>query len=162
MYSIPSVNVQGWILAFFNMAIVQGPLTIGFHCLELITNVIRNERQWRCATGGEGLRMTTNPLKLFFTDPRCLVLFFAKPLLHSMFGISLVLNFGGSRETISELWMYTCIAQIWNLCIVLIIFTYFFTFIAAPTTRPPASRIRTPPDTQQPRRRVVPCDVVGK
>ncbi|KAG1863655.1 hypothetical protein F4604DRAFT_1037665 [Suillus subluteus] len=109
------------------------PGTVGnwFHCLELITNVIRNERQWRCATGREGLRMTTNPLKLFFTDPRCLVLFFAKPLLHSMFGLSLVLNFGGSRETISELWMYTCIAQIWNLCIMLIIFACFFTFIAS-------------------------------
>ncbi|KAG0698869.1 hypothetical protein DFH29DRAFT_80560 [Suillus ampliporus] len=57
----------GWwqILVFLNLALVQGPITLGLHCSELIANVIRDERQWRCATGREGLRPSTNPLKSF-------------------------------------------------------------------------------------------------
>jgi hypothetical protein len=77
--------VQSWILSFVTVALAQGPLTLGLHCSELIVNVIRDERQWRRATGRKGLRMTTSPLKSFSTDPLSLVLFVAKPALRESF-----------------------------------------------------------------------------
>ncbi|KAG0692687.1 hypothetical protein DFH29DRAFT_1044557, partial [Suillus ampliporus] len=46
----------GWIFLLLNLALVQGPITLGLHCSELIANVIRDERQWRCATRREGLK----------------------------------------------------------------------------------------------------------
>jgi hypothetical protein len=80
-YSMPGVRIQWWIVAFVNVAAVQGPLTLGLHCSELIANVIRDEKQWRCATGRKGLRTATNPVKSIFAHPICLILFIAKPFL---------------------------------------------------------------------------------
>jgi hypothetical protein len=80
-YAMPDIGIQWWILVFVNVAVVQGPLTLGLHCSELIVNVIRDERQWRCATGRKGLKTATNPVKPIFTHPICLVLFVAKPFL---------------------------------------------------------------------------------
>ncbi|KAG1878627.1 hypothetical protein C8R48DRAFT_687564, partial [Suillus tomentosus] len=108
-------GIEWWILVFVNMAVVQGPLTLGLHCSELIVNVIRDERQWRCATRREGLRVATNPLKPIFTHPLCLILFIAKPFLHWMFGLSF--DIGPD-------------VYIWNLCIALFILACFFTFIS--------------------------------
>ncbi|KAG2345127.1 hypothetical protein BDR05DRAFT_988980, partial [Suillus weaverae] len=105
------VNVQGWILAFVIVVVVQGPLTLGLHCSELIVNVIRDERQWRSATRREGLRTTTNPLKQVFTDPCCLVLFFAKPLLHWMFGLSFSLDNMAYDELVPMVLIYISITQ---------------------------------------------------
>jgi hypothetical protein len=84
-YFIPGPNMQGWILVFVNLAVVQAPLTLGLHYSELITNTIRDEKRWRCATRREGLRVATNPLKSIFTHPVCLVLFLAKPFLRESF-----------------------------------------------------------------------------
>jgi hypothetical protein len=72
-------------LSCLNMALIQGPLTLGLHCCELIANVIRDERRWRSATGRDGLRMAMNPLMSFFTNPLGLVLFIAKPVLRESF-----------------------------------------------------------------------------
>jgi hypothetical protein len=83
-----SVDVQWWTLIFVAVALVQGPLTLGLHCSELIANVIRDERRWRRATGRRGLEMTTNPLKSFFTDPLNLVVFAAKPMLRESFALA--------------------------------------------------------------------------
>jgi hypothetical protein len=80
-YRMPSISIQWWIVAFVNVAAVQGPLTLGLHCSELIANVIRDEKQWRCATGRKGLRTATNPVMSIFAHPICLVLFVAKPFL---------------------------------------------------------------------------------
>jgi hypothetical protein len=85
-YGIPDispmgVDLLGWILVFINVAVLQGPLTMGLHCSELIANVIRDERQWRCATEKKGLKMTTNPLMPIFAHPICLILFAVKPFL---------------------------------------------------------------------------------
>jgi hypothetical protein len=86
MYSMPDIgDIWSWILVFVNVAVVQGPLTLGLHCSELIANVIRDERQWRCAAGRKGLRTATNPVKSIFTHPICLVLFVAKPFLRESF-----------------------------------------------------------------------------
>jgi hypothetical protein len=83
-----NVTVHWWILCYVSVALVQGALTLGLHCSELVANVIRDERQWRCATGRKGLRMTTNPLKSFFTNPLGLVLFVAKFVLRESFTLT--------------------------------------------------------------------------
>jgi hypothetical protein len=80
-YAIPANGIQLWILIFVNVAVVQGPLTLGLHCSELIANVIRDERQWRCATRKKGLKTATNPVTPIFTHPTSLLLFVAKPFL---------------------------------------------------------------------------------
>ncbi|KAG0696723.1 hypothetical protein DFH29DRAFT_1004319 [Suillus ampliporus] len=136
-FFFPSGNVQRWILGFVFLAIIQGPLTLGLYCLELIANVVRDERQWRCATGRKGLRTATNPLKLFFTDLRCLVLFFAKPLLHWMFGISFGLYSFAYNGSVGELLITMGTAPIWNLCIALFILACFFTLVALRRPRGP-------------------------
>jgi hypothetical protein len=77
--------VQLWVLSLVAVALAQGPLTLGLHCAELIVNVTRDERQWRHAARRKGLKMTTNPLKSFATDPLCLVLFVMKSVLRESF-----------------------------------------------------------------------------
>ncbi|KAG1739828.1 uncharacterized protein EDB91DRAFT_369116 [Suillus paluster] len=129
-YAVPGGNVQGWILVYVQMAVVQGPLTLGLHYSELIANVIRDERQWRCATRRKGLRTATNPLKVVLTDPCCLVLFLAKPFLHWMFGLSFISSPSADFRSVKGLWVTMGTAQIWNLCIALSIFACFFTLIA--------------------------------
>ncbi|KAG2345094.1 hypothetical protein BDR05DRAFT_961042 [Suillus weaverae] len=129
-YVMPSVGIQWWILLFANIAVVQGPLTLGLHCSELIANVIRDERQWRCATARKGLRVATNPVKMIFTHPICLVLFVAKPFLHWMFGLSFIVYNDAIESKLAGLSVTMLNAQIWNLCIALFIFACFFTFVA--------------------------------
>ncbi|KAG1790706.1 uncharacterized protein HD556DRAFT_1445989 [Suillus plorans] len=129
-YAVPAVHLQGWILLFVNIAGVQGPLTLGLHCSELIVNVIRDERQWRCATTRQGLRVATNPLKPFFTHPLCLILFIAKPFLHWMFGLSFDISPFAYEDALDNFSIYMYTTQIWNLCIALFILASFFTFIS--------------------------------
>ncbi|KAG0696724.1 hypothetical protein DFH29DRAFT_836626, partial [Suillus ampliporus] len=136
-HAIPGANVQSWILGFVYQAGIQGPLTLGLHCSELIANVTRDERQWRCATGRKGLRTATNPLKPVFTDLCCLVLFFAKPFLHWMFGLSFYMYPFAAKASVDYLWISMGIAQIWNLCIALFIFASFFTLVALRRPRGP-------------------------
>lgn len=50
-YTITGLKMQGWTLIFINLAVIQAPLTLGLHYSDLIANVIRDESQWRCATG---------------------------------------------------------------------------------------------------------------
>ncbi|KAG2033203.1 hypothetical protein BDR03DRAFT_968241, partial [Suillus americanus] len=122
---------------FYDMPVIQGPLTLGLHCSELIANAIRDERQWRCATGRKGLRTATNPVKAIFTHPICLILFVAKPFLHWMFGLSLATSAVAYDEKLIELSVIMCTAQIWNSCIALFIFACFFTFVALHRPRGP-------------------------
>ncbi|KIK42761.1 hypothetical protein CY34DRAFT_12187 [Suillus luteus UH-Slu-Lm8-n1] len=136
-YVVPKIGIQWWILVFVNVAIVQGPLTPGLHCSELIANVIRDERQWRCATRRKGLKTATNPVKPIFTHPICLVLFVAKPFLHWMFGLSFYVSNTAEEEQEMQLAVGMLTAQIWNLCIALLIFACFFTFVALRRPRGP-------------------------
>ncbi|KAG0696728.1 hypothetical protein DFH29DRAFT_186074 [Suillus ampliporus] len=136
-FAIEDVNVRGWILALVNLAVVQGPLTLGLHCSELIANIVRDERQWRCATGRKGLRVAMNPLKPIVTNPLCLALFFAKPLLHWMFGLSLNLYLAPYDESIVNFSISMGTAQMWNLCIALFVLASFFTFVALRRPRGP-------------------------
>jgi hypothetical protein len=136
-YDIPGVNLEVWILVIVNMAVVQGPLTLGLHCSELIANVIRDERQWRCATSKKGLNTATNPVKTIFTHPICFILFVAKPFLHWMFGYSfmIIVNTYGGTMFPPIVGMLT--AQIWNLCIALFTFACMFTVVALRRPRGP-------------------------
>ncbi|KAG2355566.1 hypothetical protein BDR07DRAFT_1425709 [Suillus spraguei] len=119
------------------MAVIQGPLTLGLHCSELIANVIRDERQWRFATGRKGLRTATNPVKTIFTHPICLVLFVTKPFLHWMFGLSFNTYPFAMQGQLSNIEVRMYNAQIWNLSIALFIFACFFTFVAMRRPRGP-------------------------
>ncbi|KAG1902876.1 uncharacterized protein F5891DRAFT_132218 [Suillus fuscotomentosus] len=129
-YGVPSAGIEWWIVLFVNIAAVQGPLTLGLHCSELIVNVIRDERQWRSATRSQGLRVATNPLKPIFTHPLCLILFIAKPFLHWIFGLSFDIAPDVSDDTLDYFMIFMYTAQIWNLCIALLILACFFTVIA--------------------------------
>ncbi|KAJ8589232.1 hypothetical protein M405DRAFT_768000, partial [Rhizopogon salebrosus TDB-379] len=129
--------VQWWILSIVIVALAQGPLTLGLHCSELVVNVIRDERQWRHATGRKGLKMTTNPLKSFATDPLCLVLFVAKSVLHWIFGLSFflfcepfIISESGMSDELLPLQHPHTVEQILNLFIALFIFACFFTLVA--------------------------------
>ncbi|KAG1725023.1 hypothetical protein EDD22DRAFT_1054388 [Suillus occidentalis] len=134
IYYMHGIGIQWWVLVFVNVAIVQGPLTLGLHCSELIVNAIRDEQQWRCATRRKGLKTATNPVKPIFTHPICLLLFIAKPFLHWMYGLSFTTSSPAKDEEIYYLQLSMFTAQIWNLCIALFIFASFFTFI--PLRRP--------------------------
>jgi hypothetical protein len=136
MIGIYGASLGTWILLFVIMAIFQGPLTLALHCSELITNVIRDEREWRRATGMKGLRTATNPAKMIFAHPICLVLFVAKPFLHWMFGHAfMICNLASDGTFLVAIVMFT--APIWNLCFVLFIFACLFTFVALRRPRGP-------------------------
>ncbi|KAG1902928.1 uncharacterized protein F5891DRAFT_1214242 [Suillus fuscotomentosus] len=130
MYWMPGSNLEIGILLYLNIIFLQGPLTLGLHCSELIANVIRDERQWRCATRSKGLRVAMNPLESIFNHPIGLILFIAKPFLHWMFGLSFGSHIFADNETIDFISTVMHTAQIWNLCIALFIFSCFFTFVA--------------------------------
>ncbi|KAG2071884.1 hypothetical protein BDR04DRAFT_1153893 [Suillus decipiens] len=129
--------LQAWIVFFVIIAVIQGPLTLGLHLSELIANVVRDERQWRCATGGKGLIMATNPVKTIFNDPICLVLFIVKPFLHWMFGLAFTIYNTAVHGQIGPPEVYIFTGQIYNLCIALFIFACLFTFVALHRPRGP-------------------------
>ncbi|KAG1755265.1 uncharacterized protein EDB91DRAFT_1277846 [Suillus paluster] len=124
------MSAQLWILSFVDIAVVQGPLTLGLHCSDLIANVIQNERQWRCATTKKGLRTSTNPLKALFTNPLGLGLFVVKPVLHWMFGLAFSLRFWMDTLPGIDVINFCADMRILNLCIALLIFACVFTFAA--------------------------------
>ncbi|KAG2038598.1 hypothetical protein BDR03DRAFT_861751, partial [Suillus americanus] len=142
---IAPLTSQTWTLSPYNlsnyiwyiMPVVQGPLTLVLHCSELIANVVRDERQWRCATGRKGLRTSTTTVKTLITHPICLVLFVTKPFLHWMFGLAFNISEQAFRGevTIYGVFMYT--AQIWNFCITLFMFACLFTYVALRRPRGP-------------------------
>ncbi|KAG1739819.1 uncharacterized protein EDB91DRAFT_368473 [Suillus paluster] len=131
-YTIRVSGGLGWVLAFASLASLQGWMTLGLHFAELIANVIRDERQWRRATGRKGLNTATNSFKLAFTDAFSLVLLVLKSALHWMFGLSFTVI--GSNSGI-KIFMFP--AQFWNLCIALFIFICFVTLVALRRPRGP-------------------------
>ncbi|KAG1792498.1 uncharacterized protein HD556DRAFT_1272022 [Suillus plorans] len=130
VYWMPGSDLEVGILLYLNVIFLQGPLTLGLHCSELIANVIRDERQWRYATRRKGLRVATNPLVSILNHPICLILFIAKPFLHWMFGLSFSVYVNAFNGTLYDIPIAMFTAQIWNLCIALFIFACFFTFVA--------------------------------
>ncbi|KAG1739084.1 uncharacterized protein EDB91DRAFT_1248851 [Suillus paluster] len=121
-YTIKSVGVLMWILAFVNLVVVQGLLTFVLHSAELV-NIIQIERQWRCATTGKGLHRT-NPLQAFFINPLGIFLFILKVVLRGSFAVALFDVSANAR--IGEPPIF--ITYILNLLIALLIFACVFTF----------------------------------
>ncbi|KAG1859011.1 hypothetical protein DFJ58DRAFT_726471 [Suillus subalutaceus] len=140
-YSMPGVNLELWILLFVNMAVVQGPLTLGLHCSELIANVIRDERQWRCATGRKGLRTAMNPVKTINShspDLSCTFRCEAFPAITDwMFGLSFQIANDISEGKLVGSGVFMNTPQIWNLCIALFMFVYLITSVARYRPRGP-------------------------
>ena len=90
MYFYPQsggFTVLGWFQFCVMVMLVQGPLTLGLHCSELIANVIRDERYWRCATGRNGLTMAKSPPNLIG-----LVVFIGKAALRESFPSKLLVD----------------------------------------------------------------------
>jgi hypothetical protein len=51
-----------WIVIFIFFIVIQGGLTAGLHCSEVIANVARDEAIWRRATSTSGTEPSSNPL----------------------------------------------------------------------------------------------------
>ncbi|KAG2121383.1 hypothetical protein BD769DRAFT_1748408, partial [Suillus cothurnatus] len=162
LYSLEYPIVGGFLMTYINLAIIQGPLTLCLHCSELITNVIRDERHWRCGTRQKGIIPAMNPLKSVIANPLCLALFVAKPVLHWVFGLCFVLfavinpsDINDANLAVDGTWMvmypmqvrnyyirqalqhpYVPV-QILNLSIVLFVFACFFTLVALRQRRGP-------------------------
>ncbi|KAG1780338.1 hypothetical protein EV702DRAFT_774041 [Suillus placidus] len=121
---------------------------------------------------GEGIQTSTSPLGL--------VLLFAKPLMHWMFGISFAYNGYAMNSKLQQVGLILFPIQVriysprtattssshtgaslrpmysaGHICLCL------HPRRTAPTARLPASHIRAPPDARQPRGRVVACDGGG-
>jgi hypothetical protein len=79
-----------WIIIFAIFIVIQGGMTLGLHCSEVIANVVRDEVTWRRATSEMGTKPTTNPILTVFTNWQSLGLLVAKPVLREWY-ISTVL-----------------------------------------------------------------------
>ena len=74
-----------WVLYYVNMGVIQGPMTLALHCTELVTNVIRDEKVWRCATTKKGAKVAIHPLASVFGNWLNVFLLCAKPLFREHF-----------------------------------------------------------------------------
>jgi len=90
-YFIPLTGY--WALYYLNMAAMQGPLTLGLHCSELVVNVIRDEKLWRKATTEKGATISLHPLAAVFGSTPNVFLLVLKPLLRKSHHVWLPLSF---------------------------------------------------------------------
>lgn len=74
----------GWWLDLSIIIAIQGALTIGLHCSEIIVNVVRDETAWRRATSKEGVRLSNNPLATVLGSWQNVALLIAKPVLREL------------------------------------------------------------------------------
>ena len=74
-----------WVVYYLNMGVIQGPMTLALHCTELVANVIRDEKVWRCATKKKGAKVATHPLAPVFGSWLNVVLLCAKPVFREHF-----------------------------------------------------------------------------
>jgi hypothetical protein len=70
-----------WAGIFSLFIILQGGVTLGLHCSEVIANVVRDELIWRKATSVEGITPSKNPLTTVLESWPNLGLLLAKPVL---------------------------------------------------------------------------------
>jgi hypothetical protein len=70
-----------WFGALATIATIQGVLTIGLHCSEVIVNVVRDETAWRKASSKTGLYPSSNPLASVLGNWPNVGLLMAKPIL---------------------------------------------------------------------------------
>jgi hypothetical protein len=71
----------GWFIIFVLFIVIQGGITVGLHCSEVIANVVRDEMMWRRATSKIGTKPTKNPLLTILGSWPNVSLLIAKPVL---------------------------------------------------------------------------------
>jgi hypothetical protein len=69
-----------WLLMFVIFIVIQGGMTLGLHCSEVIANVARDEVIWRRAISETGTK-PTNPILTVFMNWPSMGLLIAKPVL---------------------------------------------------------------------------------
>jgi hypothetical protein len=77
-------DFYGWSVSLSTIIVIQGALTMGLHCSEIIANVVRDETAWRQATSKKGVRLNNNPLATVFGSWQNVALFIAKPVLREL------------------------------------------------------------------------------
>jgi hypothetical protein len=70
-----------WIVMFIVFIVIQGSLTVGLHCSEVIANVVRDEVLWRKAATRSGTKPSNNPLLTVMGSWPNIGLLIAKPIL---------------------------------------------------------------------------------
>ncbi|KUJ12744.1 uncharacterized protein LY89DRAFT_721623 [Mollisia scopiformis] len=74
---------------FFIQCIVQGVQSLGFHSIELIIGMERDEMAWRAAGKSQtGARMNTNAFISILKNLPSIVLYISKPLMHWVLGLA--------------------------------------------------------------------------
>lgn len=77
----PDHGFPSWAVTFIWIVMIQGFLTFGLHCSEVIVNIVRDEKEWRRATSTNGMRMARNPLVAVLRNWPNVVLLISKPVL---------------------------------------------------------------------------------
>jgi hypothetical protein len=81
----PILSLWGmWVMTIVVMAGLQGPLTMGLHCCELLVNLLRDEAAWRKAVGRSGVTWLSNPLFKVLVNWRNVGLLVAKSVLREL------------------------------------------------------------------------------
>ncbi|KAF9068490.1 hypothetical protein BDP27DRAFT_1448362 [Rhodocollybia butyracea] len=128
-----SLDFFMWFMNFLLIGVIQGSLTLGLHCTELINNVVRDELTWRRATSRDGLRLGMNPVMSVISSAPTVALLIAKPLLHWLFGLSFNAQ-GDVNEAPPVVFLAVSLcmrpAQIWYLGVALLIFAASTTLLA--------------------------------
>jgi hypothetical protein len=73
--------ISAWVVVFIVFTLIQGGMTLGLHCSEVIANVVRDEVIWRRAASETGTTPTTNPILAEFMNWPSVGLLIAKPVL---------------------------------------------------------------------------------
>ncbi|KAG6333761.1 hypothetical protein ID866_5323 [Astraeus odoratus] len=126
-----------WAAYYVSMALVQGPMTLGLHCSELVVNVVRDEKVWRCATRKKGAKVSTYPLAPVFGSWLNILLLVAKPVLHWMLGLGMSLAGAATGGFLTAISVSMYPMQIMNLTAVLFIFSLILTIVALYSPRGP-------------------------
>ncbi|KAI9575023.1 hypothetical protein HD554DRAFT_2234553 [Boletus coccyginus] len=118
-----------WALYYFNMAAIQGPLTLGLHCSELVVNVIRDEKMWRKATTEKGATVSLQPLAAVFGSTPNVCLLVLKPLLHWMLGLAISLAGTAEDGLLTAIAVSMWPLQVLNYSVALLVFSLALTVI---------------------------------
>jgi hypothetical protein len=73
-----------WLSVFMVMITIQGSLTMGLHCAEVIMNLFRDETAWRKALGPTGANLSSNPISSVLRSWPNAGLLVVKPVLREL------------------------------------------------------------------------------
>lgn len=73
-----------WVTVLLTMVALQGSLTMGMHCSEVVINILRDETSWRKAMGKSGVKLSSNPLTAALGNWPNVGLLISKPVLREL------------------------------------------------------------------------------